>query len=235
MTLASVLPNEDQRQILAAIGRVLSRHAGEWSAQRSGDVLEDLRRARKGLAAMVGRGGATDSPSRARARSVWGWGYEGDGVVTRFPHELFGRDKPPKIKVHSFPVKERYGLIWVWPGDPELDEDTPLPISAAILLANDVDADNDTLTITAVGTANTTGSVQLNAGQVVYDPSGQFDSLGLHGPAFAFRGAGDRRSVASLGEERRHARPEQALAGIRGRLELDEVEESRVAQVVVRE
>jgi len=55
-----------------------------------------------------------------------GWGYEGDGRVTHIPHELFGRDMP-KFKVHSFPVQEKYGLIWVFPGDAELADQVPMP------------------------------------------------------------------------------------------------------------
>ena len=55
-----------------------------------------------------------------------GWGYEGDGRVTHIPHELFGRDMP-KFKVHSFPVQEKYGLIWVFPGDAELADEVPMP------------------------------------------------------------------------------------------------------------
>ena len=55
-----------------------------------------------------------------------GWGYEGDGRVTHIPHELFGRDMP-NFRVRSFPVREKYGLIWVFPGDPSLVETIPMP------------------------------------------------------------------------------------------------------------
>lgn len=55
-----------------------------------------------------------------------GWGYEGDGRVTQIPHELFGRDMP-NFKIRSYPVKEKYGLIWLFPGDPELAETTAMP------------------------------------------------------------------------------------------------------------
>ena len=51
-----------------------------------------------------------------------GWAYDGDGRVVDIPHELFGR-KFPKFKVPSVPVKVRYGLVWIFPGDPELAEE----------------------------------------------------------------------------------------------------------------
>lgn len=55
-----------------------------------------------------------------------GWQYGGDGKVVEIPHELFG--KPfPNLRVGSFPVQERYGLIWVFPGDPELAQARRLP------------------------------------------------------------------------------------------------------------
>lgn len=48
-----------------------------------------------------------------------GWVYDGSGKVVEMRHDLFGRDLP-SIKIPSYPVKERYGLIWLFPGDPEL-------------------------------------------------------------------------------------------------------------------
>ncbi len=55
-----------------------------------------------------------------------GWEYDCDGKVTAIPHELFG--KPfPKLGVPSFPVQERYGHIWVFPGDPALASQRKLP------------------------------------------------------------------------------------------------------------
>jgi hypothetical protein len=55
-----------------------------------------------------------------------GWTYDGDGRLVSIPHELFGR-KVPKLHVASFPVRIRYGLIWVFPGDPARAEATPMP------------------------------------------------------------------------------------------------------------
>ena len=58
--------------------------------------------------------------------SYHGWAYDGDGRVVDIPHDLFGHDMP-KLRVPAYPVKLRYGLIWIFPGDPALAEDQPLP------------------------------------------------------------------------------------------------------------
>lgn len=68
-----------------------------------------------------------------------GWQYDGSsGEVVDFSHELFGRPAPPRLRVRTFAVAERYGLIWLFPGDdqtlarereipriPELEADNP--------------------------------------------------------------------------------------------------------------
>jgi phenylpropionate dioxygenase-like ring-hydroxylating dioxygenase large terminal subunit len=55
-----------------------------------------------------------------------GWEYAPDGKVVAIPHELFG--KPfPKLSVPSFPCQERYGHIWVFPGDPAKASQRRLP------------------------------------------------------------------------------------------------------------
>ena len=55
-----------------------------------------------------------------------GWAYDGDGRVVRIPHELFGRPMP-SFQVRSFPVAVRYGLIWIFPGDPRLAGERSIP------------------------------------------------------------------------------------------------------------
>ncbi len=55
-----------------------------------------------------------------------GWAYDGEGRVVDIPHSLFGR-KFPKFKVPNLPVKIRYGLIWVFFGDPKRAEEVPMP------------------------------------------------------------------------------------------------------------
>jgi hypothetical protein len=55
-----------------------------------------------------------------------GWSYDCEGRVAEIPHDLFGREMP-RFRVKSYPVRERYGLIWIFPGDPALAADTPMP------------------------------------------------------------------------------------------------------------
>src|SRR5262249_36626826 len=55
-----------------------------------------------------------------------GWTYGEDGHLIRIPHELFGRGLP-RLRLRGVPLRARYGLIWIFPGDPALAEATPLP------------------------------------------------------------------------------------------------------------
>jgi len=55
-----------------------------------------------------------------------GWTYNGEGCVTEIPHELFGRPMP-RFKVPSYPVRIRYGLIWVFPSEPERANEKGIP------------------------------------------------------------------------------------------------------------
>jgi nitrite reductase/ring-hydroxylating ferredoxin subunit len=55
-----------------------------------------------------------------------GWSYDPDGRLAAVPHELFGH-AAPALRVRSYPVRVRYGLIWVFFGDSRLVEDRPLP------------------------------------------------------------------------------------------------------------
>lgn len=54
-----------------------------------------------------------------------GWAYDGDGTA-HIPHELFGH-KRPELRIESVPVKERYGLLFVFPGDPALATTRDIP------------------------------------------------------------------------------------------------------------
>lgn len=54
-----------------------------------------------------------------------GWSYDGDGKA-HIPHELFGH-KEPNIRIASVPVRERYGLVFIFPGDPERATSRDLP------------------------------------------------------------------------------------------------------------
>jgi phenylpropionate dioxygenase-like ring-hydroxylating dioxygenase large terminal subunit len=48
-----------------------------------------------------------------------GWSYDGAGRLVNIPHDLFGKNML-KVKIRSFPVQVRHGLIWIFPGDPDL-------------------------------------------------------------------------------------------------------------------
>lgn len=55
-----------------------------------------------------------------------GWEFAGDGRCVHIPY-LGDRQKLPRARARSYPLRERYGLIWVFPGDPNLADTTPLP------------------------------------------------------------------------------------------------------------
>lgn len=55
-----------------------------------------------------------------------GWGYDGEGRLAKVPHDLFGCEMP-NLKVQTYPVKVRYGLIWIFPGDPQMASQRDIP------------------------------------------------------------------------------------------------------------
>jgi nitrite reductase/ring-hydroxylating ferredoxin subunit len=55
-----------------------------------------------------------------------GWTYGPDGKLEHIPHELFGKGFP-HVQLRSYPVQVRYGLVWVFFGDPALMASRPLP------------------------------------------------------------------------------------------------------------
>ncbi len=61
-----------------------------------------------------------------------GWEFDGGGCLSKIPHDLFG-NKMPRIRVTSFPVAVRYGLIWIFPGDPALATTQKIPEIPEIL------------------------------------------------------------------------------------------------------
>ena len=63
-----------------------------------------------------------------------GWAYDGEGRLSDMPHNDFG--KQLKIKLEQFPVRERYGMIWIFPGDPELSTQREIPTIPEIEGAN---------------------------------------------------------------------------------------------------
>ena len=57
-----------------------------------------------------------------------GWTYNGDGKCVRISHELGkARSTMPDICLRSYPVRCKYGLIWLFPGNPALADSVPLP------------------------------------------------------------------------------------------------------------
>ncbi len=55
-----------------------------------------------------------------------GWAYDVSGRLVSVAHETFGRSIAD-IRVASFPVRERYGLIWIFPGDRARADSTAMP------------------------------------------------------------------------------------------------------------
>ncbi|EDM81911.1 dioxygenase, iron-sulfur subunit, putative [Plesiocystis pacifica SIR-1] len=55
-----------------------------------------------------------------------GWTFDGDGRLVDVPHELFDK-KLPKIRLPDFAVRERYGLMWLFPGDRDRAETVAMP------------------------------------------------------------------------------------------------------------
>ena len=105
--MSPLLPNQDQKQLLSAVGRVLQTHAKDWHAERSGNPLADLQAAARALSEMVGRGSDQKGDAGPRIRKFWGWGYEGEGPG------------PLMVEVFLEFLKARFGL--------EGFEDVPAP------------------------------------------------------------------------------------------------------------
>ena len=55
-----------------------------------------------------------------------GWMYDDTGRLVDVPHDRFGHPAP-EVRLRDYPVRVRYGLIWIFPGDPALAERVPLP------------------------------------------------------------------------------------------------------------
>ncbi|MBS0642661.1 MAG: aromatic ring-hydroxylating dioxygenase subunit alpha [Proteobacteria bacterium] len=55
-----------------------------------------------------------------------GWAYDTSGRCVSVAHDTFGKSID-RIRVGSFPVRERYGLIWIFPGAPARASQTPMP------------------------------------------------------------------------------------------------------------
>ncbi|WP_329124566.1 aromatic ring-hydroxylating dioxygenase subunit alpha [Streptomyces sp. NBC_01353] len=54
------------------------------------------------------------------------WTYRGNGRISQIPYLPKGTDRPPR-GVRAYPVREAYGLVFVFPGDPEKAFGSGLP------------------------------------------------------------------------------------------------------------
>ncbi|WP_342776434.1 aromatic ring-hydroxylating dioxygenase subunit alpha [Streptomyces diacarni] len=54
------------------------------------------------------------------------WAYRGNGRICQIPYLPKGGERPPR-GVRAYPVREAYGLVFVFPGEPEKAAATPLP------------------------------------------------------------------------------------------------------------
>ncbi|HSA49752.1 MAG TPA: aromatic ring-hydroxylating dioxygenase subunit alpha [Yinghuangia sp.] len=54
------------------------------------------------------------------------WTYRGNGRISQIPYLPKGVDRPPR-GVRAYPVREAYGLVFVFPGDPEKADTTEFP------------------------------------------------------------------------------------------------------------
>ncbi len=52
------------------------------------------------------------------------WAYRGDGRISQIPYLAPGDARPPR-GVRGYPVREAYGLVFVFPGDPQKAAVTP--------------------------------------------------------------------------------------------------------------
>jgi renierapurpurin 18,18'-hydroxylase len=54
------------------------------------------------------------------------WAYRGNGRISQIPYLPRDAARPPR-GVRAYPVREAYGLVFVFPGDPDNAAGTPLP------------------------------------------------------------------------------------------------------------
>jgi phenylpropionate dioxygenase-like ring-hydroxylating dioxygenase large terminal subunit len=55
-----------------------------------------------------------------------GWQFDGSGRCAHIPHDLFG-NRSPEFRLKTYPIQEKHGLIWIFPGDPELASARKIP------------------------------------------------------------------------------------------------------------
>ena len=103
---------------------VLGQELVLFRQQRSGNVIamSDL---------CVHRGGALSGGWLNEQDCIvcpyHGWEYDADGTCVKIPANQPGRTIPKKARVDSYPVQEKYSMIWVFLGDLPEAERPPLP------------------------------------------------------------------------------------------------------------
>ena len=55
-----------------------------------------------------------------------GWKYNGIGELVEVPHDHFGK-QTPRCKLRNYPVRVRYGLVWIFFGDAARADSVPMP------------------------------------------------------------------------------------------------------------
>jgi renierapurpurin 18,18'-hydroxylase len=55
------------------------------------------------------------------------WAYRGNGRISQIPYLPKGAGRPPR-GVRAYPAREAYGLVFVFPGDPQKAAAIPLPV-----------------------------------------------------------------------------------------------------------
>ncbi len=55
-----------------------------------------------------------------------GWAYDGGGELVDVPHTLFGK-KMPQCRLRTYPLRVRYGLVWLFFGDPDRADAVAMP------------------------------------------------------------------------------------------------------------
>lgn len=55
-----------------------------------------------------------------------GWSFDREGSLVDYSHDSFGKPLI-KVRLRTYPVAVRYGLIWLFPGDPALADQQHIP------------------------------------------------------------------------------------------------------------
>jgi phenylpropionate dioxygenase-like ring-hydroxylating dioxygenase large terminal subunit len=61
-----------------------------------------------------------------------GWQFGSEGECLHIPQLPADAKIPANACVHSFPVVERQGIVWMWPGEPEAANEEDIPTLAAL-------------------------------------------------------------------------------------------------------